>query len=300
RQVQELLLRMAEIAAEVKPVIGSPREYGYRSKITPHFHRPKPGERPAIGFLRAGTRNQIVDVPRCPISTEGINAALPGMRADVWERAGEFRRGATLLIREALEGVVTDPGQVVTEEVAGLKFRFLAGEFFQNNPFILERLTEYVAEEARRDGCRFLVDAYCGSGLFCLTASGRFAAAAGVEVSVASITWARENAELNGIGNCEFRAGDASTIFEGIEFPAEETAVIIDPPRRGSDERFLGQLFGFGPKRVVYVSCNPATQIRDLKLFLENGYVLESVQPFDLFPQTKHLECVATLGKLKL
>src|SRR5690606_21263291 len=68
RQVQELLLRMAEIDTPVKPVIGSPREYHYRSKITPHFHRPKAGERPAIGFLQAGTRNRIVDVPQCPIS----------------------------------------------------------------------------------------------------------------------------------------------------------------------------------------------------------------------------------------
>lgn len=297
QQVHELLERMAGISAEVNEVIASPREYGYRSKITPHFHKPRPGERPVIGFLRAGTRNSLVDVPQCPISTEAINAALPAIRQNVFDNAGRYGRGATLLIRDALEGVVTDPAQVITEEVAGLKFKFLAGEFFQNNPFILERLTSYVADEALRGGCRFLIDAYCGSGLFCLTASKRFERAAGVEISEASIRWARENASLNRIGNCSFRAGDASSIFEGIDFRSDETAVIIDPPRKGSDEAFLRQLFAFGPKRVVYVSCNPATQIRDLQAFLENGYQLDAVQPFDLFPQTKHLECVASLSR---
>jgi 23S rRNA (uracil1939-C5)-methyltransferase/tRNA (uracil-5-)-methyltransferase len=73
--------------------------------------------------------------------------------------------------------------------------------------------------------------------------------------------------------------------------------VIIDPPRKGCDETFLRQLFAYGPRAVVYVSCDPATQMRDLRLFTEAGYALEDVQPFDLFPQTRHLECVMTLRR---
>lgn len=297
QQVQELLGRMAGIEAPVKEVIGSPREYDYRAKITPHFQKPKEGEIGAIGFLRAGLRNRLVDVPQCPIATPAINEALPGIRASVRAAAAEYRRGATILIREAVEGVVTDPGAIVTEEVSGMRFMFLAGEFFQNNPFILDAMTGYVTEEAHEAGCRFLVDAYCGSGLFALTASKRFERVAGVEISENAIRWAQENAAANGVTNCSFMAGDASAIFEGIDFPPEETAVIIDPPRKGSDEAFLQQLFGFGPKRVVYVSCNPATQIRDLKFFIGHGYRIDSVQPFDLFPQTKHLECVVALSR---
>jgi 23S rRNA (uracil1939-C5)-methyltransferase/tRNA (uracil-5-)-methyltransferase len=72
---------------------------------------------------------------------------------------------------------------------------------------------------------------------------------------------------------------------------------VIDPPRKGCDENFLNQLFSFAPRAVVYVSCDPATQMRDLKLFAASGYSLTAVQPFDLFPQTRHLECVATLQK---
>lgn len=297
QQVQELLQRMAGIDAPVNAVIGSPREYGYRAKITPHFHKPKEGEVLTIGFLRMGTRNRLVDVPQCPIATPRINEALPGIRASVRAEAGNYRRGATILVREAVEGVVTDPGAIVTEEIGGMRFKFLAGEFFQNNPFILDALTSYVGEESEKGGCRFLVDAYCGSGLFALKTSGRFERVAGVEISESSIQWARENAVANGVTNCSFLAGDASSIFADIEFPPGETAVIIDPPRKGSDEAFLQQLFTFGPKRVVYVSCNPATQIRDLKFFIENGYRIDSVQPFDLFPQTKHLECVVSLSR---
>jgi len=101
----------------------------------------------------------------------------------------------------------------------------------------------------------------------------------------------------NGLKNVTFQSGDASAIFAGLTFPAADTVVLIDPPRKGCDEVFLNQLFTYGPRAVVYVSCDPATQMRDLKSFLAAGYELTAVQPFDLFPQTRHLECVITLRK---
>lgn len=293
RQVEELLLHMAGITHPVAPVIGSPREFGYRSKITPHFKVGKAG----IGFLRQGTRFDIVDVPQCDIATPEINAKLTEVRATTEARlaAGEFKRDATLLLRHALEGVVTEYDAVITEQVGDLKLRFLARDFFQNNPFILPAFTGYVREQAAASGARFLVDAYCGSGLFALSAASAFERVAGVEISETSIAFARQNAAANHITNASFLAGDASAIFTGLDFPPADTAVIIDPPRKGCDESFLQQLFAFGPRAVVYVSCDPATQMRDLRHFLAAGYALTAVQPFDLFPQTRHLECVITL-----
>ena len=119
----------------------------------------------------------------------------------------------------------------------------------------------------------------------------------GVEISATSIAFAAENAAANGITNARFVAGDAAAIFAGVDFPPGETVVVIDPPRKGCDESFLQQLFAFGPRAVVYVSCDPATQMRDLRRFLAAGYAPTAVQPFDLFPQTRHLECVVTLRK---
>ncbi len=299
QQVAELLEHMAGIQMEVLPPIPSPAQYHYRSKITPHFQKPKKGQTSPIGFLKVGRRFDIVDVPACPIASENINQALPAARAEVHANAARYKKGATLLLRDSQEKggtVLTDATEVCEETVGGLTFQFHAGEFFQNNPHILPAFTSHVAEEAAGDPVRYLVDAYCGSGLFCLTAASRFEKAAGVEISESSIFWAQHNARLNGIENCEFQQGDASAIFAGINFPPAETAVIIDPPRKGSSEAFLTQLKAFGPARIVYVSCNPATQMRDLKHLVE-AYALEKVQPFDLFPQTRHLECVITLRR---
>jgi len=331
QQVEELLKYMAGVEFPVAPVIGSPREFGYRSKITPHFQAGRAGRHdeppaigssggfalPPIGFLKQGSRFEIVDVPQCPIATPEINALLPEVRAKTQARiaAGEYKRDATLLLRHAQEGVITDYDAVIHEVVAvaglgeaglpgsatpatkPLRLHFLARDFFQNNPFILPAFTGYVRAQATDSGAKFLVDAYCGSGLFALSCAPVFERVAGVELSATSVKFATENATANGIVNATFRAADAAQIFAGLEFPPADTAVVIDPPRRGCDEAFLQQLFTFGPRAVVYVSCDPATQMRDLKGFLTAGYRLTAVQPFDLFPQTRHLECVITLQR---
>jgi len=296
-QVEEVLKRIGGISYPVLPPIQSPRHYGYRSKITPHYQRWREDGDFPIGFLRAGQRQRIVDVPLCPIATDGINDELPRLREKVRSTRppGKKQKGATLLLREAMEGVVTDPKSFITERVGTRVFQFKAGEFFQNNPFILPLFADYVVKMAS-EGSRFLIDAYCGSGLFSLTAADRFEKVVGIEVSAAAVQLADSNAALNGIRNTAFRAGEAESIFaEATAFPAAETSVIIDPPRRGCDEPFLNQLRVFGPSRIVYVSCEPSTQARDLKNLSEDGYRVVEVQPFDLFPQTRHIENVVTL-----
>ncbi|MCQ2364603.1 MAG: class I SAM-dependent RNA methyltransferase [Akkermansia sp.] len=297
QQVADLLRLQAGLELPVNPAIASPVTYGYRSKITPHFHKPKDAKMGNIGFLRNGSRTEVCDIKQCPIAMEPINAALPLLRKAVHQAASQYKRGATLLMRVSEGSVITNNNAVCTETVGELTFNFLAGDFFQNNPYILPAFTGYVAQQACADGARYLVDAYCGSGLFALTLAPHFEKVLGVEVSETSADWARANARSNGIEHASFLAASAEAIFEQVDFPAEESAVVIDPPRKGCDMAFLNQLFAFGPKRVVYVSCNPATQIRDLAEFDKAGYEVVAVQPFDLFPQTKHLECVATLRK---
>ena len=377
QHVTEVLQHMARIDFPVNPVHPSPCEFGYRSKLTPHFEcgarnsdfgtqrafgtEPSesvsergnsPGSSPTIphsalgtprssffpiGFLKQSSRFALVDVPQCPIATDAINARLPAARAEIRAKAaaGAYQRGATVLLRHSLEGVTSDFEATITEEIpyeticddnstgtpagakpdttsapasaiphsairdphSSVRLRFLARDFFQNNPFILPAFTGYVREQAAASGARFLVDAYCGSGLFALTSARRFERVTGIEISASSVRWAQENAAANGIANTTFRAGDASAIFAGLDFPAADTAVVIDPPRRGCDEAFLHQLVAYGPRTIVYVSCDPATQMRDLATLIPAGYTLTAVQPFDLFPQTRHLECVITLQK---
>jgi len=298
QQVGELLKHMAGIEHPVLPAIGSPREWNYRSKITPHFDKPKNGKIDAIGFQRAFTRNRLLDIPQCPIAMEEINEALPKIRKEVRHMATTFRKGVTLLMRATEGRVERNNKAVASEKVGELEFNFLAGDFFQNNPFILEAFTGYAAAEANPSGdLKYLVDAYCGSGLFALSLAKNFEQVYGVEVSETSADWARSNARTNKIENAEFMAASAEAIFEKLTISGSESAVVIDPPRKGCSEEFLDQLFAFSPQRVVYVSCNPATQVRDLEFFEKAGYEIDKIQPFDLFPQTKHLECVVTLKK---
>ena len=297
RQVAELLRHMAQVEFPVEPVWASPQQYHYRSKITPHFERPRDGVISEIGFLKPGRGRTLVDVPECAIATTGINEELPRVREAVRARAGTYKKGATLLLREASGRVHTNSGETAVEQVAGRTLEFLAGDFFQNNPFILDDFVNYGIREARSSGATFLVDAYCGSGLFALVGATHFQAVLGIEINATAVERATANAVRNGLENCRFLAGKAESIFTEVKFPATETAVLIDPPRAGCDESFLQQLFQFAPRTVVYVSCNPATQMRDLRLFFERGYTAQRIQPFDLFPQTKHLECVITLAR---
>ena len=298
QQVAELYQRLAGVQnPPVLPTHPSPRQYGYRSKLTPHWDKPRADGVPgAVGFLQFGKR-QLVDVPQCPIATEAINKALPEAREELrkkGKRSGK-RKGGTLLLRDAMEGVVTDPKAVVTERVGQFTFQFRAGEFFQNNPFILPELVEAVGEIAGHPEIRYLVDTYCGSGLFAISLHQHFERVTGIEISASSIQWAINNAAINRVTNCDFQIGFAEAIFESISFPAAECMVLVDPPRKGCDAEFLQQLLAFRPRRIAYVSCDPSTQARDVKVCREAGYRLIQVEPFDLFPQTRHIEAVAFL-----
>ncbi|KAI0641077.1 S-adenosyl-L-methionine-dependent methyltransferase [Trametes meyenii] len=345
-----------ELVPVIQPTIGSPLQYGYRTKLTPHFQRPpfsfqkaqKRGDAPVtegkpdwlkIGFHEVGT-SRVMDIEECPIATPVINKTLGPIRDDIINNIAKFKNGATLLFRDSLqpgdegEGAanpvasvaaedgehicVTDQKGSVRERVGDMLFEYTAGTFFQNNNSALVPLTSYVrdavfptnpsAPTTANERPTHLVDAYCGSGLFSIMLAPHFDRVAGIELSAESIRAAQRNAELNGLcpEKISFMAGDAANIFETVQnFPRERSVLIIDPPRKGTDERFIDQMVAFGANTVVYVSCNVHTQARDVGIILkstqsaaERGgrrYVLESLTGLDLFPQTAHVEAIAVL-----
>lgn len=215
--------------------------------------------------------------------------------------------------KDQIKTCVTDSRYIVNEYVNGYRFQFSAGEFFQNNNSILPIVTDYVksnlfiAPESQgegKEGSRdnYLVDAYCGSGLFSITCSKNVKKVIGVEVSADSVKFARLNAKENNIENASFIVGKAEEIFKDIDLPANQTSIILDPPRKGCDDVFLTQLAEFNPNRIIYISCNVHSQARDLEWFMNetsNGsqYEIVSVKGFDFFPQTHHVESVAILRK---
>lgn len=290
--------------------MGGSRGYGYRTKLTPHFlpvsaRREK--ESFPIGFYSQKDR-RILDVEECALATKAINDRLDSLREETRERynsggGGRERpdHGATLLLRQDDSGVSTDPNEELSERVGNLRFGVLAGEFWQTNAEALPLLVAHVVEEASNQGnLRSLVDCFCGGGLFAISAAHRFDKVRGLDISLKNVESARANARLNGLGDMvEFSAGKCEDLFSTVSaFSASETAFIIDPPRKGCSAEFLELLVAFGPARVVYVSCDPATQARDARHLLVRNYALRRVLPFDLFPQTRHIESVATFDRI--
>ena len=345
----EKTTKFTTIRDKLFPTAGTDETFEYRNKITPHYQAPiKMGddeyELKAIGFQQV-TCKDIIDVEECPIATPAINATFKETRKDLHEQAAKGllnnkkrrkrgRRsknidlGATLLFREADPDPITGKPVVVTEfkefmttTVKGIKFRYMAGNFFQNNNYVVPLMVDGVLDAALApiggpNGTvpSYFLDCYCGSGLFALTASKKFKLCVGIEVNDKAVEEATLNAEMNSITNCQFVAASAEAIFtsppaltiEGFkdqqiqDFPRDETVVVLDPPRKGCSGKFLEQLYEYGPQRIVYMSCGPKTQARDAKGIVEvGGYEIVSIQPFDLFPQTKHVECLMVFEKKK-
>ncbi|EXJ84380.1 hypothetical protein A1O3_05047 [Capronia epimyces CBS 606.96] len=219
-----------------------------------------------------------------------------------------------------------------TEHVGEFKFESRANSFFQNNNSILPSFIRYVREHCvrpentdhtphddndrkatpadagavPRPPIKYLLDAYCGSGLFAVCLSPLFASVLGIDIDVQGVEAARHNATANAIPNAGFIAADAECLFADVPFPPDQTLVVIDPPRKGASVDFLRQLCAFGPRRVVYVSCNVHTQARDVGLLVSGfddadaawRYEIESLRGFDFFPQTGHVEGVCFLTRV--
>jgi tRNA (uracil-5-)-methyltransferase len=312
--VQESLRQYGIVDVSVSPTLGTDEVLGYRSKLTPHFDAPsrRTGEEKtiaAIGFLRQSSRS-IVDVPSCPIATPAVNEKYQLVREELLSQPSNRVRGASVLLRQAnLEDsshlVSTNHQDYITTRVRGIDFTYQAGNFFQNNyyvvPLMVDRVLQYAAlpSSSTDAAMTHLVDCYCGSGLFALSAASEFATVVGIEVNKKAVSEATANAVANGITNCQFLAASAEFIFQSIgHFPKDSTAVVLDPPRKGCSTDFLQQLFAFAPHRIVYMSCDPHTQARDAKSILETEkYRIIHVQPFDLFPQTRHIECLVVFER---
>ena len=160
------------------------------------------------------------------------------------------------------------------------------------NPAQAESLYQKVLELAHLTGKETVLDAYCGVGTLALIFAKHALKVIGIESVMEAIVDAKENAKRNQINNAEFICGTAE---EKISLLGQIDVAIVNPPRKGCERVFLEALLEKRPRQILYVSCDPATLARDLQILTEKGYRLNIVQPFDMFPQTMHVECVASL-----
>ena len=189
--------------------------------------------------------------------------------------------------------------KTLCERLSGLEFSISPQSFFQVNSLQAERLYAAALDALELTGSETVLDAYCGAGTITLAAARRCKRAVGVEIVRPAVLDAQENARRNGLENsAQFFLGDAATqvpklISEGMRFDA----ALLDPPRKGADERVLRAILHADAPRISYVSCDPATLARDLKFLCASGYRLAWAQPVDMFPFTGHVETVALLSK---
>ena len=186
------------------------------------------------------------------------------------------------------------------DELCGKRFRISPQSFYQVNAKQCELLYRTAIDAAQLTGAETLLDAYCGTGTIGLCASDGCKQLIGVELNADAIRDAKENARRNGVENARFLCDDAGRFMQKLA--KEGTApdvVMMDPPRAGSDQKFLQSLLMLKPKRVVYVSCNPETLARDLRVLVDGGYRAEWATPVDMFPGTEHVETVVLLSHKK-
>ena len=179
------------------------------------------------------------------------------------------------------------------------RFRISPSSFYQVNPVQTEVLYRKAVEFAALTGSETVLDAYCGIGTIGITASDKAKQVVGVEINHAAVRDAITNARLNSIKNCWFTVGDAGEYMQQMLRDGHRPDVVfMDPPRAGSDERFISSLLAAAPERIVYISCAPDTLARDLRLITAGGYTVQKIQPVDMFPFTEHIECVVKLEKI--
>lgn len=186
--------------------------------------------------------------------------------------------------------------EVIHDYIGDVKFAISARSFYQVNPAQTEVLYGKTLEYAGLTGNETVIDAYCGIGTISLFLAQKAKRVYGVEIVKEAIEDARKNAKLNGIENAEFEVGASEDVIpRWKEQGITPDVIVVDPPRKGCDPRLLETILEMKPERVVYVSCNPATLARDLRVLEDGGFKTVKVQPVDMFPQTVHVEAVALL-----
>jgi 23S rRNA (uracil1939-C5)-methyltransferase len=308
----------------VAETLAAPRPWGYRNSA--RFH----GVGGRIGYYAADTHD-LQEIESDPLLLPVLNDTLAALRSvvragapvpaevilraseaygyvlaalrgydaeainDLWQLARRWRMRCP-----ALAGV-TLPSQppaalgadYLIEELGGIAFHLRPATFFQINSAAAETLLDLVRVGLELRGGERLLDLYCGAGAFALPLAATVAKVVAIEEYAGAIEDGRTTAEENGIANVGFEIGRVEQALGSLDGTFD--AAVLDPPRRGCHPQAIAQLLRLAPARIVYISCQPATLARDLKLLGAGGYRVVSVQPVDLFPQTAHIESVSVL-----
>ena len=293
--LRDCLHRIGKIEYDAEiPMIGSPNEFGYRSRARWHIDRPTR----KIGYFRRDSHD-IIDVSHCPILTPGLQSSLEYTRESMdWE--GLWGDKAQVEAATGEEGRVSlysadmvEPTAELTFAINGDTYIFSAQAFFQANKFLISDLIEAAIGGASG---KTAFDLYSGVGLFALPLARHFTKIVAVEEHPVSVGFAAKNIENARLTNVEMVQSSVGRYLKGNQ-GRDIDLVLIDPPRSGTEKQTIPLIVKLKPKEISYVSCEPSILARDLRMFLDAGYRIEKMTAIDLFPQTHHVETVVRLKK---
>ena len=294
--LRDCLSRIGRINYEQEiEIIGSPREYSYRARAAWHIDT----RRKKIGYFQRNS-HQVIDVQTCPILTPELQNLLTELRETIewesfWAEIVEVEAANSGGEVSIYSNEIVEPTDEIEFESNGNLYFYDAQSFFQGNPFLIESLIETATKDAKGETA---LDLYCGVGLFTLPLAKNFTKVVGVEGYERAAGFARKNVEQARIENAEIFAENVSDwLVEYADNLSEMDFVLLDPPRAGTEKETIEKLLKIKPREISYVSCEPSTLARDLRILLEN-YSIESITALDLFPQTHHVETVVRLKRI--
>ena len=290
--IKDCLTRIGKINYEREiEIIPSPHPFNYRARAQWHVDT----KRKKIGYFQ-GNSHKIIDVVRCPILTDDLQNTLTELRETIewesfWSEKIEIEAASANGNVSIYSDEMIEPTEEISFEIRGEKYFYSAKSFFQGNPFLIEKLIELALENASG---KTALDLYCGVGLFTLPLARKFEKVTGVEANREAIDFAEKSAEHTRLENIEFHAESVDDFL--IENDLNEVDfVLLDPPRSGAEKRTIENIIKINPLKISYVSCEPSVLARDLRIFLDAGYSIESITALDLFPQTHHVETIVRL-----
>jgi tRNA/tmRNA/rRNA uracil-C5-methylase (TrmA/RlmC/RlmD family) len=291
--VRDALTRIGRIdLPHPVPIHNDPSsEFGYRLRATAHAVRTRRGT--IFGFY-ASRSHRVVDIDACPLLVAPLD--------DAWRTARRSVTASGIVdLAAGDERVSVSPaseagsGSTLEIDVGGFRYLFAADVFFQANRFMLETLVSRAVDGLGGD---LAVDLFAGVGLFTLPLARGFERVVAVESDPHAIRFARDNAQRNGVANLDLRVSSVESWLEASDHaPGAIGTLLLDPPRGGVGQEGAAKIARLAPETIVYVSCDPATLARDLRVLLDNGYALREVEALDLFPQTVHVETIARLDR---
>jgi len=274
-------------------IIASPQAFGYRSRAQWHAEP----DRRRIGYFRRHSHD-VIDVEICPIVTDELQATLTNLRASIdWQSffasRVEFEAASAGAEVSLYSAELVEPTAEISFQLDENRYFYDAQSFFQGNLLLIDSLVETALRGAEGETA---LDLYCGVGLFTLPLARRFARVYGVEQSEKAIASARKNLEHARLESAEFYAEAVGEwLSENAGGLANVDFLLLDPPRAGTEKETVEQILRLRPAHISYVSCEPSTLARDLRLLCENLYEIESITALDLFPQTHHVETIVHL-----